>query len=383
MAVDSDGNGTVDYYNADVVTANDYYPYGSQMPGRKFAQANSSYRYGFNGQENSDEIAAGLTTAMYWEYDSRIGRRWNLDPVVKEDESPYLCFGGNPVASSDINGDDADKPKKKTARGDKVKIYQDVMEMAEAKMNGTALLIKNTQVHLEAMKTLMNQQVKVDLSQSFNFMYFIPQGATDLLNGGSSVDYMASRIASTVNELANLVSKYNDAYTEYKYAAGALKLEFKDATHFAIGGGVELQRLSGTQMAAAAGAMHKNSSAAEGSFALYEISIEGTTFKYGLADAGRLRKGGEFAGLPERLAQQLSKINKYAPELNVVGKVRTILQTSKAEMIIIETKTIIAHAKQLGVPIGNVREIKMWAELYGKDKLAAKAVLALSKFLKL
>ena len=104
LAVDSDNDGLVNYYTADVVTASDYYPFGMQMPGRKFTQANSSYRYGFNGQENSDEIAAGLTTAMYWEYDSRIGRRWNVDPIGKEDESPYMCFSGNPIFFSDLLG---------------------------------------------------------------------------------------------------------------------------------------------------------------------------------------------------------------------------------------------------------------------------------------
>jgi hypothetical protein len=50
------------------------------MPGRKFTQPNNSYRYGFNGQEKSDDVTVGNTTAMYWEYDSRIGRRWNVDP---------------------------------------------------------------------------------------------------------------------------------------------------------------------------------------------------------------------------------------------------------------------------------------------------------------
>jgi RHS repeat-associated protein len=74
-----------------------------QMPGRSYSSG-SKYRYGFNGQENSDEIAAGLTTAMYWEYDSRIGRRWNIDPVEKVDESPYLCFSGNPIFYSDPLG---------------------------------------------------------------------------------------------------------------------------------------------------------------------------------------------------------------------------------------------------------------------------------------
>ncbi|MBL0200733.1 MAG: EndoU domain-containing protein [Chitinophagaceae bacterium] len=106
-------DGIIDYYKADVVTANDYYPFGMNMPGRKF-DAGSGYRYGFNGQEKSDEIAAGLTTALYWEYDSRIGRRWNLDPVPKIGESEYACFGNNPIYLSDPSGNQPDPPGKKS-----------------------------------------------------------------------------------------------------------------------------------------------------------------------------------------------------------------------------------------------------------------------------
>jgi hypothetical protein len=76
------------------------------MPGRTFAaSASTKYRYSINGQEKDDELNENITTAMYWEYDSRTGRRWNLDPKGNVWESPYLCFGGNPIAMVDINGD--------------------------------------------------------------------------------------------------------------------------------------------------------------------------------------------------------------------------------------------------------------------------------------
>jgi hypothetical protein len=52
--IDADNNSVIDYYEADVVTANDYYPFGSLMPGRKFSGGN--YRYGFNGKENDNEV---------------------------------------------------------------------------------------------------------------------------------------------------------------------------------------------------------------------------------------------------------------------------------------------------------------------------------------
>lgn len=74
------------------------------QPGRKY-DAGSVYRYGFNGQEKSNELGEGFTTAEFWEYDSRIGRRWNLDPIFKESESPYSCFSDNPIFFSDPKGD--------------------------------------------------------------------------------------------------------------------------------------------------------------------------------------------------------------------------------------------------------------------------------------
>ena len=102
----SPNNEIIDYFTADVVTANDYYPGGMLMPGRKYqASATSNYRFSINGQEKSDELNENLTTALYWEYDSRIGRRWNVDPITLTNESPYLVNGGNPIIYTDPLGD--------------------------------------------------------------------------------------------------------------------------------------------------------------------------------------------------------------------------------------------------------------------------------------
>jgi hypothetical protein len=95
---------TFSYFKASILSATDYYPFGMAMPGRKFD--NDKYRYGFNGQEKTPEIFEGSTTALFWEYDSRTGRRWNVDPVVKVWESPYVTFGGNPATYADPLGDD-------------------------------------------------------------------------------------------------------------------------------------------------------------------------------------------------------------------------------------------------------------------------------------
>ena len=68
----------------------------------------TGYRFSFNGQEKTDEIS-GLgnhNTALFWEYDTRLGRRWNIDPVVKPFESSYATFSDNPIWFVDPNGDD-------------------------------------------------------------------------------------------------------------------------------------------------------------------------------------------------------------------------------------------------------------------------------------
>lgn len=95
-------------YDATVTTATDFYPFGMQMPKRHVSSSN--YRFGFNGQEKDDEIygsTGSSYTAEFWQYDARIGKRWNIDPVVKHHESPYAAFAGNPIWFADPNGADS------------------------------------------------------------------------------------------------------------------------------------------------------------------------------------------------------------------------------------------------------------------------------------
>lgn len=65
------------------------------------------YRYGFNGQEKDDEIkgAGNSYTAEFWEYDPRVGRRWNLDFRPTIGISQYATFANNPILHVDPKGD--------------------------------------------------------------------------------------------------------------------------------------------------------------------------------------------------------------------------------------------------------------------------------------
>jgi hypothetical protein len=76
-----------------------------QMLGRKYVQVSAFYRYGFNGQEKEKGLNENITTAEFWEYDSRTGRRWNVDPKPNMSTSQYSCFGNNPILFNDVKGD--------------------------------------------------------------------------------------------------------------------------------------------------------------------------------------------------------------------------------------------------------------------------------------
>jgi RHS repeat-associated protein len=83
--------------------------YGIKIVNRGTYQTaeNTGYRYGFNGQERTDELkgAGNHYTAQFWEYDPRLGKRWNLDPKPNPSISQYATFANNPIWFSDPLGD--------------------------------------------------------------------------------------------------------------------------------------------------------------------------------------------------------------------------------------------------------------------------------------
>ena len=119
IATDSDSDGSIDSYSLDVESWGDYYAFGMPVPGRTYNA--QGYKFGFNGMEKDPEIT-GLEgshyTAPFWQYDSRIGRRWNVDPVDKPWESSYLAFSGNPISLIDPSGADTTFYNNDFARGD-------------------------------------------------------------------------------------------------------------------------------------------------------------------------------------------------------------------------------------------------------------------------
>ncbi len=84
----------------------DLCPFGFKKPATSWVADSVGYRYGFNSQEKDDEIygSGNSYTAEYWQYDARLGRRWNLDPVDKPWMSSYHAFSNKPILNIDPNG---------------------------------------------------------------------------------------------------------------------------------------------------------------------------------------------------------------------------------------------------------------------------------------
>ena len=105
MGVDiAPADGIIDYYNADVVSAQDNYVFGMTMPGRNFQS--DKYRFGFNGKEKDKDITSGDLDFDARIYDSRLGRWLSTD--VLESKYPFAstyCFGlNNPISFADADG---------------------------------------------------------------------------------------------------------------------------------------------------------------------------------------------------------------------------------------------------------------------------------------
>ena len=99
-------------YLAKVTTAQQYYPFGMQMPGKNVTLASYSslnrYRFGFNGMEKDDEVKGGGNSLdfQFRIYDSRLGKFLSNDPWSYKypNLSTYQFANNTPIWAVDIDG---------------------------------------------------------------------------------------------------------------------------------------------------------------------------------------------------------------------------------------------------------------------------------------
>lgn len=104
----SSDSSLIDHYEPDVVSAQDYYPFGMLQPGRSYLLSNGKYRYGFNGKENDNEVKGDGNQQDYGMriYDPRLGRFLSVDPVTGDYPwyTPFQFAGNTPIQAIDVDG---------------------------------------------------------------------------------------------------------------------------------------------------------------------------------------------------------------------------------------------------------------------------------------
>jgi RHS repeat-associated protein len=97
------------FYTADVINYSDYTPYGVTIESRSGIQpGREEYRYGFQGQEEDDEIK-GNNNSLNYEYrmhDPRVGRFFAVDPLAPKypHNSPYAFSENRVIDGVELEG---------------------------------------------------------------------------------------------------------------------------------------------------------------------------------------------------------------------------------------------------------------------------------------
>lgn len=103
------GTQQVAYYEPEILSANDYYSFGSVMEGRTYSSG-TLHKYGFNGIEKDDETHGEGNAYDFGAriYDSRLGRWMSVDPLIIKypNYSPYNQSLNNPIMFIDNGGKD-------------------------------------------------------------------------------------------------------------------------------------------------------------------------------------------------------------------------------------------------------------------------------------
>ena len=204
-------------------SAVDYYPYGMPMHGR-FVQDSGSYRYGFNGQEKVDEILGdgNHNTAPFWEYDTRTGQRWNLDPVTVYSRSNYSTFGSNPTLYTDHKGDkiqsmtDPQRFKDEVSKwigstnekGEEVTGLDNILGLIEFDQDGVMNSVSNDQVETAISSSNLSDEQAIIVRNIFAQANHTDLHQVWLLKSGENVNSSFWNDKYNISTSSDVVSKF-------------------------------------------------------------------------------------------------------------------------------------------------------------------------------
>ncbi|MEX1002678.1 MAG: hypothetical protein WDZ35_11230 [Crocinitomicaceae bacterium] len=117
IAVDDNTDDVTDWFEADVVSYSEYFPYHMLIPGRHGKISGGNYRFGGAGMEKDDEVSGegNSYTTQFRQYDPRLGRWKSLDPLAAKFpwQSPFVAFANDPIYFIDPLGLEQSPPEDK------------------------------------------------------------------------------------------------------------------------------------------------------------------------------------------------------------------------------------------------------------------------------
>lgn len=110
IAVDIGADMHVDYFQPEILSASNYYPFGLAMSGRDYSA--EEYRFGFNGYEKDKALFGSAYDFGERLYNSKIGKFLSIDPLTAKypSWSPYQYAGNCPVIIKDLLGMGPENP---------------------------------------------------------------------------------------------------------------------------------------------------------------------------------------------------------------------------------------------------------------------------------
>jgi RHS repeat-associated protein len=265
-----------DYFSPDVVNFSDYYPFGQALPSRTFAA--ESYRYGFNGMEKNLDINSQGNdyTTTFRQYDARVARWKSLDPLMDEYAhiSAYAAFNNNPIYFPDPEGLEGEGEP--LTEGEVTETLNELAEIAKILESQLANL-KSIHQSVEKMEAIIDEHdsytVMLSSSVIFNPRNAIMGIVMATHYWSEGIDEKHEAAISTLDELSKT---FGENYAKYTELRKAFIVRIQSAETIKLKDGSIGRKLEG-------GKTHGNSKSAKGTFALYEIKLDGEHYKFGLA----------------------------------------------------------------------------------------------------
>ncbi|MFB6455581.1 RHS repeat domain-containing protein [Chitinophaga sp. Hz27] len=152
---------TISYFIPRIKSMQDYAPFGMGLTGRSYNA--SSYRYGFNGKENDNEVKGIGNQQDYGMriYDPRIGKFLSVDPLTKDYPwyTPYQFAGNTPIQAIDIDGAEPAYVADKSRNDGKVHLKLPVIAMF-AKLYGEAFWLSGARANIKIDQSIHDKITK-------------------------------------------------------------------------------------------------------------------------------------------------------------------------------------------------------------------------------